>query len=207
MGDELENKQTVEQPDGGNAGQGSANGSGAEKLFTQDDVNKMIKGRSDREVQKLLSDIGFQSVDELKNLVKLNKEREEAEKSELQKAQERAKELEKQLAASAELQKNMATLADITAKAAKLGIVDPDAAFKLLDKGAIEYDDDGKPKNTEALLVAMLKERPYLAGTGSSAMNPGKNRTYTRDEIEKMSPEDINKNWDAIKSFLERSGK
>jgi hypothetical protein len=60
------------------------------------------------------------------------------------------------------------------AKSAKLGIVDPDAAYRLLDKGAIEYGDDGKPTNTEALLVAMLKERPYLAGTGSSAMNPAK---------------------------------
>ncbi|HNY84541.1 MAG TPA: hypothetical protein PLP17_13360 [Oligoflexia bacterium] len=203
---EVKDKQEqVEQT--GNAGESGDGASQGGKAYSQDELNRMFAERAKQAESALLKKLGFESVSDAESLVKESKERKEAEMSELQKAQERAKELEKQLAASAELQKNMATLADITAKAAKLGIVDPDAAFKLLDKGAIEYDDDGKPKNTEALLVAMLKERPYLAGTGSSAMNPGKSRTYTKDEIEKMSPEDINKNWDAIKSFLERSGK
>ena len=70
-----------------NAGQDTVNGSGAERTFSQEEVNKMIKGRSERELQKLLGEIGFQSVDELKTLVKKERERNDvhqqlAEKSE-----------------------------------------------------------------------------------------------------------------------------
>lgn len=207
MTDEVKEKQENEVTDETTGQNDVPSGGVNERTFSQGEVDRMIKGRAEREARKMLSDLGVSSVDELKAIIKQKEEREEAEKSELQKAQERAAELEKQLSAAAEAQKAMAMQTDITAKAAKLGIVDPDAAFKLLDKGAIEYGDDGRPKNTEALLMAMLKERPYLAGTGSSVTNPGKDRTYTREEIEKMTPEQINKNWDAIKSYLERSGK
>ncbi len=206
MTEEVKDKEEqVEQT--GKAGEYGDGASQEGKTYSQEELNRMFADRAKQAESALLKRLGFESVSDAESLVKESKERKEAEMSELQKAQARAAELEKQLAASAEAQKVIAMQADVTAKAAKLGIVDPDAAFKLLDKGAIEYGDDGKPKNTEALLVEMLKERPYLAGGGSSAMNPGKNRSLSRAEIEKMSPEEINKNWDAVQSYLERSGK
>ena len=198
-----ENGQTSEQ-----GGESTANAGGAEKkTFSQDEVNRMIKARAEREIQALLRAKGLAGMDELEALVQAKNAAKEAEMSELQKAQERAAQLEKQLADAAEKQKALMTQSDITAKAAKLGIIDPDAAYKLLNRSELEYGDDGAPTNTETLLVALLKEKPYLAGGGSSAMNPAKKQqqTFTREQIEKMSPEQINKNWESIKGFLEHN--
>ena len=174
---------TTENTAGENAGQETANGSGAEKMFSQDEVNKIIKGRSERELQKMLGEIGFQSVDELKTLVKQKKEHEEAEKSELQKAQDRAAALEKEKEALLASQKTKATQYDVAVKAAKLGIVDPDAAYRLMDQGKIEFEEDGSPKNTEALLQDLVKNKPYLVGSGSSAANAAKSHIDAADKV------------------------
>ncbi len=76
---------------------------------------------------------------------------------------------------------------EVERQAAKLGIIDTDAAAKLIDWAELEYDDDGTPKNAEKVLQALLKAKPYLAGqqqqqagqggTGTPAipaMNPGR---------------------------------
>lgn len=174
-----ENPQTSEQ-----AGEATANGGGAGgQVFSQDEVNRMIKARAERELKAILADVGLADLGELKTLVQQKRAAEDAEKSELAKAQERASELEKRLAEAAEKQKALSTLSDVTAKAAKLGIVDPDAAYKLLNRSALEYGDDGMPTNTESLLVALLKDKPYLAGAGSSAMNPAKSSDNQKDPI------------------------
>ncbi len=165
-----ENGQTSEQ-----GGEGTANAGGAEKkTFSQDDVNRIIKARAERELQTVLQEAGLAGVDELKGLVQAKRQAEEAQKSEMQKLQERAAQLEKQLADAAEKQKALMTQSDITAKAAKLGIIDPDAAYRLLDTSKLEYDEAGQPTNSEALLTGLLKDKPYLAGGASSAMNPAK---------------------------------
>ena len=204
MAEEADSK--LENVESENAGQETANSSGAGKMFSQDEVNKMIKGKSERELQKMLGEIGFQSIDELKTLVKKSKEHEDAEKSEVQKAQERVLALEKEKEVLLASQKTRTAQYDVAVKAAKMGIVDPDAAYRLMDQGKIEFDDAGTPTNTEALLQDLIKNKPYLVGSGSSAVNPAKQLpTFTRDQIEKMSPEQINKNWDAIKGFLERN--
>lgn len=198
-----ENGQTSEQ-----GGESTANAGGAEKkTFSQDEVNRIIKARAERELQTVLQEAGLAGVDELKGLVQAKRQAEEAQKSEMQKLQERAALLEKQLADAAEKQKALMTQNDIAAKAAKLGIIDPDAAYRLLDTSKLEYDEAGQPTNSEALLTALLKDKPYLAGSGSSAMNPAKKQqqTFTREQIEKMSPEQINKNWESIKGFLEHN--
>lgn len=204
MAEEAEGK--LENGEGEQAGQESADGSGAGKMFSQDEVNKIIKGRSERELQRMLGEIGFQSIDELKTLVKQKKEHEDAEKSELQKAQERAAALEKEKETLLASQKTRTAQYDVAVKAAKLGIVDPDAAYRLMDQGKIEFDDAGNPTNTEVLLQDLIKNKPYLVGSGSSAANAAKQTpAFTREQIEKMSPEQINKNWESIKGFLEHN--
>ncbi|HPS32602.1 MAG TPA: hypothetical protein PKW57_03790, partial [Anaerolineaceae bacterium] len=96
--------QTSEQ-----GGESTANAGGAEKQFSQDDVNRMIKARAEREVQTMLRELGLGGVDELKGLVQAKRQAEDAEKSELQKANERAAQLEKQLADVAAKQKVLLT--------------------------------------------------------------------------------------------------
>lgn len=181
----------------------TANTGGAEKTFTQDQVNSIVAERARREAAKQLASLGVSSFDELSAIVQKSREREQAEMTELQKAQAANAELEKRLEQAAAAQKALAMQSDIVALSAKLGIVDADAAYRLLDKGAIEFDANGKPTNTEALLNDLLKAKPYLAGGGTSAMNPGRARKFSREEIEKMTPAEINKNWDAIKESLE----
>ena len=181
MAEEAEGK--LENGEGEQAGQESADGSGAGKMFSQDEVNKIIKGRSERELQRMLGEIGFQSIDELKTLVKQKKEHEDAEKSELQKAQERAAALEKEKETLLASQKTRTAQYDVAVKAAKLGIVDPDAAYRLMDQGKIEFDDAGNPTNTEVLLQDLIKNKPYLVGSGSSAANAAKGHLDLVDKI------------------------
>ena len=202
MTDEVKQNQ-VEEQTSEQVANDTANTGGAEKTFTQDQVNGIIAERARREAAKQLASLGVSSFDELSAIVQKSREREQAEMTELQKAQAANAELEKRLEQAANAQKELAVQSSIASLSAKLGIVDADAASRLLDKGAIEFDANGMPTNTEALLNDLLKAKPYLAGAGTSAMNPGRARKFSREEIEKMTPAEINKNWDAIKDSLE----
>lgn len=51
---------------------------------------------------------------------------------------------------------------EVEAQAHRLGIIDPEAAAKLLDWAELEYEDDGTPKNAEELLKKLVKNKPYL---------------------------------------------
>ena len=178
------------------------------KTYSQDELNRMFAERAKQAESAMLKKLGFENVSDAEALIKAHRERQQAEMSELERAQAQNAELKQQLAQAAEAQKALALQSEIVSESARLGIVDADAAYKLLDKTAIEYDEAGKPRNVEALLRELLKSKPYLASVGgSSVMNPEKTQMFTREQIEKMSTAEINKNWDAIKSYLERSGK
>lgn len=98
---------------------------------------------------------------------KLNKI-EDANKSELQKAIDKAAELEKQYGdVLTEVQQERAERLVLTA-ATKANAVRPDAVFRLVRDG-LEYE-DGKPTNVDAVVKAARTEYPELfrasAGTG-----------------------------------------
>lgn len=67
--------------------------------------------------------------------------------------------------------------------ARKLGIVDEDAAIRLLEWDALDFDETtGKPKNAEAQLKALMQARPWLAaqpgrsgGSADGGRQAGKN--------------------------------
>ena len=93
---------------------------------------------------------------------------EDAQLSELERTQKRLAEYQ---AAEAQwtLERQQWRLAQaVQMHAARLGIVDVDAAGKLLDTSALEYDENGQPTNAEALLTAMLEQRPWLRGAQST---------------------------------------
>lgn len=52
--------------------------------------------------------------------------------------------------------------ADVAVEAAKLNIVDADAALKLLDQSGIEYGEDGSIFGVKDALDALLVAKPYL---------------------------------------------
>lgn len=65
----------------------------------------------------------------------------------------------------------------ITRLAGKLPVVDIDAVARLLDRSALTFGDDGRPTNAEDTLRALLKDRPYLAGTPRPLPAPNANAT------------------------------
>ena len=88
---------------------------------------------------------------------------------------------------------------EVRLQASRLGIVDPEAAEKLLDWAAVEYDDHGSPKNLEKALQqsrepATLAGGPAASGTigaaghergqadaaGREGMDPGRDRRPAR---------------------------
>ena len=174
MSDQTE--QAKQPENAGNPGDSASQGG---KAYSQDELNRMFAERSNQAERSLLKKLGFEDFEKAESSLRKARERDDADKSELQKAVEKTAQLEKERESWASKQKETAAQYDVALKAAKLGIIDPDAAWKLLDKKALEYGADDNPTNTEQLLQAMLKDKPYLAGGGSSAGNPAKNRDDT----------------------------
>lgn len=132
------------------------------KTFTQEQVNDLI-AREKGNLQRRYGDY-----DDLKTKAAEFDKLADAQKTDLQKATDRAAELERQNAdLTRQVQESKVTAAIASAAGAK-GIVDADAASKLLDWAAIQYDQDGRPSNLDALLDDLVKARPYLAGQTSA---------------------------------------
>lgn len=69
---------------------------------------------------------------------------------------------------------------EIAVASQKLGIVDPDAAYRLLDRDALEFDDAGEPTNTERVLTALLKARPFLQAAAGPPVVSGTTNSASR---------------------------
>lgn len=100
------------------------------------------------------------------------REIEDKDKSEAERAVQKAAAAEQQLAETATRLRGMAIRVAVAESASAAGISPENvkAALRLLDADSIELDDDGEPKNVEAALKALVKEFPLLAGeTGKTA--------------------------------------
>lgn len=116
-----------------------------------------------------------------------NKTREDEEKkvSEQENLQKRLTEYERK---EAELQQTLRTKTleyEVKLCAVQLGIVDPEAAYRLLDIEQIEYDKDGNPSNIEKVVKELISKKPYLVNSMPSASptNPTQRRTPTEDAL------------------------
>ena len=148
---------------------GNATGSDQSKAYTQAELDKMFSERSSRakeaEAKRILEALGVDDLEAAQSGLQRLSELEDAQKSELEKLQDKLSNSEK-LTDSQEAQiKELTTMYEVQLAAGKLGVVDPEAAYKLLDLEVIKYDKKtGKPQNIEALLNALIEERPYLKG-------------------------------------------
>lgn len=104
---------------------------------------------------------------------------EDAKLSEAERIAKQLETLQSQVAAKeareAELTKSLQEQAlrfEVVNEAAKLQIVDPEAAYKLLDLSAIERDDDGRPVNVAKALKDLVKAKPYLVPQQAAPANP-----------------------------------
>ncbi len=156
------------------------------KTFSQDDVNTLVgnarkEGRTSGE-KALLESLGLQSVDDLKGIIKAAKDAEEANKTELQKAQDAKIKAEGDLEAEKQQRKadndamtkrlldgeiRIASAAPVMDKDGKK-VVRP--AFRrealedvtlLIDRTLI-IEKDGKFEGLDKALDALAKGKPYL---------------------------------------------
>jgi hypothetical protein len=152
---------------------------------------------------------------------------EEAQMSELEKAQRRISEYQQQ-EAEWQIERQQWRIAQaVQTHAARLGIVDVDAASRLLDTSALDYDESGNPTNADALLAAMLEQRPWLRGAQTtapaaptspaqpfrpsaglpaaparSATQGGANGGLTREIIERLTPREYQLRRDEVQDWL-----
>ena len=94
---------------------------------------------------------------------------EDANKSELQKLTDNNARLEQELAAKDRDVAEREVRVKVTSAAAKLNIVDPEAAYLLMDLASIDPDDS---QGVTKALRALVKEKPYLI-RGSAPPTPG----------------------------------
>lgn len=162
---------------GGNSGgDESSNGAGANdsKTYTQEELNKMFSDRARQAENSLLKKLGFEKPEDLQSALSRLKTIDDGQKSELQKTQDELNQLKRSNTELITKQKDLITQHEVTLEADKLGIVDPDAAYRLLDLSQLKYGEDDKPNNVEEVLKGLIKSKPYLVGDGSSAGNPPK---------------------------------
>jgi hypothetical protein len=151
-----------------------------------------------------------------KELAKQLKEREDADLSEQDRT---AKQLEETRAEAAEAARQVAlrdamireSLLEADAVKASvhpdLNIQDPDAAFRLMDRSLIEWDEDtGRATNLPEVLKALVTARPYLAGEPGKVIppvdptNPRREPPVTiptRTQLSEMTQEQIMELWES----------
>lgn len=105
---------------------------------------------------------------ELKRLQDAAKAAEDAKLSESERLTKRVAELEAADKARAQALLERTLAYEIKLQAAGLSIVDPDAAAKLVDLSAIEFDAAGTPQGVDKALKALIKDKPWLIAAGAA---------------------------------------
>jgi len=112
-----------------------------------------------RETERMVEDLNA----ELKGL-------KDRDKSELERIVEEKADLERRLTEMEREKAEAALRATIIAEATKAKIVDPDAAYRLLDMAEVDPSD---PRSLTRALANLVKERPYLAQPEDEPPTPG----------------------------------
>lgn len=138
---------------------------------------------------------------ELENTVR---QHEEAKLSETEKLQKRVAELEREQQVYQQERQERTLQYETMLAATRLGIVDPEAAYRLLDVAKLQFNEDGKPVNLVPVLQELVQQRPYLlARGGTSPTNPNRPHVgLTLDDVKRMSPDEINTRWDEVQRVL-----
>lgn len=91
------------------------------------------------------------------------KRAQEAQLSEVERVNKQNSELQHKLETTERVMRERIIRYEVEAQAHKLGIIDPEAAARLLDWSEIQLNDDGIPSNAANLLEKLIKHKPYLA--------------------------------------------
>lgn len=195
---------------GGGSGEGSAAETTTETISDDLDTETFDADRAKKLIDKLRGEVktGRQSAKELEAAKTRLTELERAQMTEADRIKaDAADKGEKLTAAEAALrQERIERLVERSAR--KLNVVDEDAALRLLDHSKIEFGEDGVPKNIDALLGQLVKDKPYLvaqeARSGGSPALPNRSSAgaLTMDQIKNMTPQQVADNWDAVQKVM-----
>lgn len=161
--------------------------------FTQTDVDRIVKDRLKRESLK------YEGFEDFKaKAAELDKIR-EGEKTDLEKAREALAAAEKVAADAAAQAKDSLLKAAVVSEAATRNVVDPEAAFVLIDRSVIEFDDTGSPTNVATAMDALIEAKPYLTAKSGKpagdvdqgARGKAAEGQLSRADLQSMTPEEI----------------
>ena len=195
-------------PASGTAGQAPVNGAQQETGSAQQQSGTAAaQATFDAEYVKALRDEAAKHRTEKTAIEAELKKLRDAQLTDTERQANRLKELEAEATAFKLQRQELSLQMQIERQARKMGILDEDAAVKLLDRSMITFDDDGKPAGVEAALQQLTQQRPYMVnqaanGQNFSASNPARpqsSQTGMFCTAEQMrDPGFFNKNKDEI---------
>jgi hypothetical protein len=205
----------------GGAGGNTGGSSGSDRTFTQAEVNQLMgttrQEARDRATGELLKELGLENVDALKGLVTQHRERENAGKTEAEKLKADLAERDKVLATLRQQNRDLGLRQALAALTGDHAVADVNlAADALLASGLVEFNDDSSPKDLQGAVQKLVEKYPLLKAAGTTGSNttgttnsggttnPARQggNVLTREAIERMSPDEINANWDRVQAVL-----
>lgn len=151
-------------------------------------------------------------------LSKTAKEREAADRAQLEE-QKRFQELyESERKRAADLEARANTLAEerrqekmhgsIRQAAQAVGFTDPEDAVRFMTPDALQVDDAGNVANARAVVESIAKNKPYLLGGSKptpgvqAGPKPARTTPLTAADVRNMTRDDMVKNWDAVQAAM-----
>ena len=138
-----------------------------ERTFTQEEVNRM-QAQTRRDERNKYGDYN-----DLKARAAKADELEQAQLSDAQKLEARAIEAERKASEAQEQIASAMIASEVKVRASALGVIDPDAAYLLLDRSNVRYDATEGVTGVDAALASLLEAKPYLKSSNRTPnLNP-----------------------------------
>jgi len=142
---------------------------------------------------------------ELRKFQDAEEERKRAAMSDAEKLQAEYEGLQARYAKAEADRREALIRAAVTAAASNAGFVDVEDAMRLLPTEEIEVDGD-RVDGVDELVAQLVASKPYLTKRqgAPSPTNPSSPSRLTLEAIKRMSPQEINANWDAVQDVLSK---
>lgn len=137
------------------------------------------------------------------------KEQKEQEASMTEQQKKEKQYAESQAAYTSQIEKLQARVVrnEVEKTAAKLGMINPELAHRLIDWAELEFDEDGSPTNAKSILEKIIKDNQYLVQQQQAqksnaiqkptlpAMNPGRSSISTPASPARTTPPKLTDVW------------
>ena len=138
-----------------------------ERTFTQEEVNRM-QAQTRRDERNKYGDYN-----DLKARAAKADELEQAQLSDAQKLEARAIEAERKASEAQEQIASAMIASEVKVRASALGVIDPEAAYLLLDRSNVRYDATEGVTGVDDALASLLEAKPYLKSSNRTPnLNP-----------------------------------